>query len=214
MFLRLIFLYLSFLPFATNAQNSTQKKYVFFLHNKFLEGHSLNESHPKYGPAAYKAILEKLQSTNSVILSEKRKLDTDPKMYAKKVILKIDSLHSFGVPYDQISIVGTSQGGYIGQYISYYAKNTDLKFVFIGSSFKNDSMNEDRNFRLYGNILSINEKTDVGAELLSRQLRFKNSDLKVFKEITLNTGLKHGFLFRALDEWIIPAKAWINSNNL
>ncbi|WP_309869133.1 alpha/beta hydrolase [Chryseobacterium camelliae] len=214
MFLRLIFLYLSFLPFATNAQNGTQKKYVFFLHNKFLEGHSLNESHPKYGPAAYKAILEKLQSTNSVILSEKRKLDTDPKMYAKKVILKIDSLHSFGVPYDQISIVGTSQGGYIGQYISYYAKNTDLKFVFIGSSFKNDSMNEDRNFRLYGKILSINEKTDVGAELLSRQLRFKNSDLKVFKEITLNTGLKHGFLFRALDEWIIPAKAWINSNNL
>ncbi|WP_233789094.1 hypothetical protein [Sphingobacterium sp. HMA12] len=184
------------------------------MHNKFLEGHSLNESHPKYGPAAYKAILEKLQSTNSVILSEKRKLDTDPKMYAKKVILKIDSLHNAGVPYDHISIVGTSQGGYIAQYISYYAKNTDLKFVFIGSSFKNDSMNEDRNFRLYGKILSINEKTDVGAELLSRQLRFKNSDLKVFKEITLNTGLEHGFLFRVLDEWIIPAKAWINSNKL
>ena len=214
MFLRLIFLYLSFLPFATNAQNSTQKKYVFFLHNKFLEGHSLNESHPKYGAAAYKVILEKLQSTNSVILSEKRKLDTDPKMYAKKVILKIDSLHNAGVPYDHISIVGTSQGGYIAQYISYYAKNTDLKFVFIGSSFKNDSMNEDRNFRLYGKILSINEKTDVGAELLSRQLRFKNSDLNSFKEITLNTGLEHGFLFRALDEWIIPAKAWINSNKL
>ncbi|MDR0265123.1 MAG: hypothetical protein LBJ04_18050 [Sphingobacterium sp.] len=214
MFLRLILLYLSFLPFATNAQNITQKKYIFFLHNKFLEGHPLNESHPKYGPAAYTAILKKFQSTNSVILSEKRKADTDPKMYAKKLILTIDSLHSFGVPYDQISIVGTSQGGYIAQYISYYVKNTDLTFVFIGSSFKNDSMNEDRNFRLYGKILSINEKTDVGAELLSRQLRFKNSELKAFKEITLNTGLEHGFLFRALDEWIIPAKAWINSNNL
>ncbi|WP_433900491.1 hypothetical protein [Sphingobacterium puteale] len=210
MFFRLIILYLSFLPFAVNAQN----RYVFFLHNKFLEGHLLNESHPKYGPAAYTAILEKLQSTNSVILSEKRKPGTDPKMYAKKVILTIDSLHSYGIPYNHISIVGTSQGGYIAQYISYYARNPDLKFVFIGSSFKNDSMNEDRKFRLYGKILSINEKTDVGVELLSRQLRFKNSDLKSFKEITLNTGLEHGFLFRALDEWIIPAKAWINSNNL
>ncbi|WP_333863671.1 hypothetical protein [Sphingobacterium sp.] len=179
-----------------------------------MEGHSLNESHPKYGPAAYTAILEKLQSTNSVILYEKRKPDTDPKMYAKKMILTIDSLHNYGVPYDHISIVGTSQGGYIAQYISYYAKNPDLKFVFIGSSFKNDSMNEDRKFRLYGKVLSINEKTDVGAELLSRQLRFKNSDLNSFKEITLNTGLEHGFLFRALDEWIIPAKAWINSNKL
>lgn len=214
MFFRLIFLYLSFLPFTVNTQNRTQKKYVFFLHNKFLEGHSLNASHPKYGPAAYTAILEKLQSTNFVILSEKREVDTDPKMYAKKVILKIDSLHNHGVSYDQISIVGTSQGGYIAQYISYYAKNPDLKFVFIGSSFKNDSMNEDKKFRLYGKILSINEKTDVDAEPISSQFRFKNSDLKSFKEITLNTGLEHGFLFKALDDWIIPTKAWINSNNL
>jgi len=75
-------------------------------------------------------------------------------------------------------------------------------------------MNEDRKFQLYGEILSINEKSDVGAELLSRQLRFKNSDLKSFKEIILNTGLEHGFLFRALDEWIMPTKEWINSNNL
>ncbi len=75
-------------------------------------------------------------------------------------------------------------------------------------------MNEDRKFQLYGKILSINKKSDVGAELLSRQLRFKNSDLKSFKEIILNTGLEHGFLFRALDEWIMPTKAWINSNNL
>lgn len=212
MFLRLIFLYLLFLPFVINAQNSTQKKYIFFLHNKFLEDHPLNESHPKYGPAAYIAILEKLQSKNVVIIAEKRNPGTDPKMYAKKVILKIDSLYSYGVPYDHISIVGTSQGGYIAQYISYYAKNPNLKFVFIGSSFKNDSMNKDRKFRLYGKVLSINEKTDASFEPLSRQLRFKNSDLKSFKEITLNTGLEHGFLFRVLDEWIIPTKEWINSN--
>ncbi|MGJ1436139.1 MULTISPECIES: hypothetical protein [Sphingobacterium] len=179
-----------------------------------MEEHPLNAHHPKYGPAAYTAILEKLQSKNSVILSEKRKAGTNPKKYAKKIILKIDSLHSDGVPYDHISIVGTSQGGYIAQYISYYAKNPDLKFVFIGSSFKNDSMNKDPKFRLYGKILSINEKTDVDAELLSRQLRIKNSDLKSFKEITLNTGLEHGFLFRTLDEWIMPAKEWINSNDL
>ncbi len=210
MFFRLIILYLSFLPFAVHAQN----RYVFFLHNKFLEEHPLIAHHPKYGPAAYTAILEKLQFKNSVILSEKRKAGTNPKKYEKKMILKIDSLHSDGVPYDHISIVGTSQGGYIAQYISYYAKNPELKFVFIGSSFKNDSMNKDQKFRLYGKILSINEKTDVDAELLSRQLRFKNSDLKSFKEITLNTGLEHGFLFRTLDEWIIPAKEWISSNNL
>lgn len=80
MFFRLIILYLSFLPFAVHAQN----RYVFFLHNKFLEENPLNAHHPKYGPAAYTAILEKLQSKNSVILSEKRKAGTNPKKYAKK----------------------------------------------------------------------------------------------------------------------------------
>lgn len=212
MLFRLIFLHLLFLPLAISAQNTAPKEYVFFLHNKFLEGHPLDEPHPKYGISAYTAILEKLQSKNTVIIAEKRKPDTDPKIYAKKIILKIDSLNLCGVPFDHISIVGTSQGGYIAQYISRYAKNPRLKFVFIGSSFKNDSMNLDKKFRLYGKILSINEKTDVGAELLSRQLRFKNSNLKTFKEITLNTGMEHGFLFRALDDWIIPTNNWINNN--
>lgn len=206
---KLLFLWVLFFSWNINAQKSSGKEYVFFLHNKFLEEHRLDELHPKYGLAAYLAIVHKLQEKNTLILSEKRKPDTDPTVYAKKIVLKIDSLHAHGVPYDHISIVGTSQGGYIAQYISYYAKNPDLKFVFIGASFKNDSMNKDRELKLYGKVLSINEKTDAGAELLSRQLRFKNSDLKSFKEITLDTGLEHGFLFRALDEWIVPTKEWI-----
>ncbi|WP_294205839.1 alpha/beta hydrolase [uncultured Chryseobacterium sp.] len=179
-----------------------------------MEEHRLDELHPKYGLAAYLAIVHKLQEKNTLILSEKRKPDTNPTVYAKKIVLKIDSLHAHGVPYDHISIVGTSQGGYIAQYISNYAKNPDLKFVFIGASFKNDSMNKDRELKLYGKVLSINEKTDAGTELLSRQLRFKNSDLKSFKEITLDTGLEHGFLFRALDEWIVPTKEWIQQRKI
>ncbi|WP_343610790.1 hypothetical protein [Chryseobacterium oranimense] len=80
MLFRLIFLHLLFLPLAISAQNTTPKEYVFFLHNKFLEGHPLDEPHPKYGISAYTAILEKLQSKNTVIIAEKRKPDTDPKM--------------------------------------------------------------------------------------------------------------------------------------
>ncbi|ASK29969.1 alpha/beta hydrolase [Chryseobacterium sp. T16E-39] len=201
---------LAFFFFLSNLLTAQQKQYIFFLHNKFLEGHSFAEKHPQYGIAEYAPILNKLKDKNTVIISEKRPDQTDPEMYARKVITQIDSLKNKGVSPQNMSIVGTSQGGYIAQYVSYYAKNPDLKFVIIGSSFKDDSLNKDPDFKLYGKVLSITEKSDEGHVPLSSQKRLKNSKLKTFKEIEVNTGMKHGFLFKALDIWINPTKEWIH----
>lgn len=197
---------------TSNFLKAQQKQYIFFLHNKFLEGHSLNEKHPQYGIAEYTPILNKLKSKNTVVISEKRADQTDPEVYARKVITQIDSLQRKGVSSLNISIVGTSQGGYIAQYVSYYAKNPDLKFVIIGSSFKDDSLNKIAGFKLYGKILSITEKSDEGHVPLSSEKRYQNSKLAAFKEIELNTGMKHGFLFKALDIWLNPTKEWIYKN--
>ncbi|WP_300686179.1 alpha/beta hydrolase [Chryseobacterium sp.] len=186
-----------------------EKQYIFFLHNKFLEDHSLEEAHPKYGVAEYEPILLELKKGNTIVISEKRKAGTDPSAYALKVKKQIDSLMKKGISADHISIIGTSQGGYIAQYVSYYEKNPQLKFVFIGSSFENDSLEKDKNFRLYGKILSITEKSDDGHVQLSQEQRFIRSGIKDFKEIELNTGLNHGFLFKTLNDWIVPAKDWI-----
>lgn len=200
---------LSFLSVIVYGQNSQQKHYIFFLHNKFLEDHTFEEAHPKYGVAEYEAILNQLKEKNTVIISEKRKPNTDPAVYARKVVHQIDSLMKKGIPAGRIAVVGTSQGGYIAQYVSYYKKNPQLKFVFIGASFKDDSLEKDSNFKLYGRILSITEKSDDGHVLLFREQRFIRSDVKDFKELELNTGLHHGFLFKALKDWIVPAKNWV-----
>lgn len=186
-----------------------QKQYIFFLHNKFLEGHSGDEAHPKYGIVEYEKMLHELKDSSNIVLFEKRKPNTDPAVYALKIKKQIDQLIKKGIKAENIAVVGTSQGGYIAQYISYYAKNPELKFVFIGASFKDDSLEKDENFRLYGKILSITEKSDDGHVPLSKEERFIRSDIKNFKEIELNTGLNHGFLFKALDAWIIPTKEWI-----
>lgn len=186
-----------------------QKQYIFFLHNKFLEGHSGDEAHPKYGIVEYEKMLHELKDSSNIVLFEKRKPNTDPAVYALKIKKQIDQLIKKGIKAENIAVVGTSQGGYIAQYISYYAKNPELKFVFIGASFKDDSLEKDENFRLYGKILSITEKSDDGHVPLSKEERFIRSDIKSFKEIELNTGLNHGFLFKALDAWIIPTKEWI-----
>lgn len=187
-----------------------QKQYIFFLHNKFLEDHSADEAHPKYGIVEYEKVLHQLKDSTNVILFEKRKPNTDPVGYALKIKKQIDRLIKKGVKAENITVVGTSQGGYIAQYISWYEKNTELKFVFIGASFKDDSLEKDPNFKLYGRILSITEKSDDGHVPLSQEQRFIRSNIKDFKEIELNTGLNHGFLFKALEDWILPTKEWIS----
>lgn len=187
-----------------------QKQYIFFLHNKFLEDHSADEAHPKYGIVEYEKVLHQLKDSSNVILFEKRKPNTDPAVYALKIKKQIDRLIKKGVKAGNITVVGTSQGGYIAQYISWYEKNMELKFVFIGASFKDDSLEKDPDFKLYGKILSITEKSDDDHIPLSQQQRFIRSNIKDFQEIELNTGLNHGFLFKALDAWILPTKEWIN----
>ncbi|MBE4948410.1 lipase family protein [Chryseobacterium culicis] len=201
---------LSFFSMIVLAQKPQQKQYIFFLHNKFLENHSFEEKHPKYGVAEYETILNKLRNQNTIVISEKRKADTDPEVYAEKIKKQIDSLLKKGVLARNITVVGTSQGGYIAQYVSFYEKNPQLKFVFIGASFKDDSLEKDKNFKLYGRILSITEKSDEGHVPMSKEQRLVRSDIQDFKEIELNTGLNHGFLFKALNEWIIPVKDWVS----
>ncbi|WP_312509150.1 alpha/beta hydrolase [Chryseobacterium culicis] len=201
---------LSFFSMIVLGQKPQQKQYIFFLHNKFLENHSFEEKHPKYGVAEYETILKKLRNQNTIVISEKRKADTDPEVYAEKIKRQIDSLLKKGVLARNITVVGTSQGGYIAQYVSFYEKNPQLKFVFIGASFKDDSLEKDKNFKLYGRILSITEKSDEGHVPMSKEQRLVRSDIKDFKEIELNTGLNHGFLFKALNEWIMPVKDWVS----
>ena len=56
--------------------------------------------------------------------------------------------------------------------------------------------------------MTIYEKSDFfGVTAIKRK---ETSKLKInqFKEIELNTGLKHGFLYIASDEWIKPCKMW------
>lgn len=143
-----------------------------------------------------------------MVLSEKRPENTDEKIYAGKVVRQIDSLLDVGIHPENITVAGTSKGGNIAQYVSSLSKNPKLNFVFIGSSFKNDITGDDDDITLYGRVLSITEASDTGRIDLSAQPRFERSNLTNFSEITLHTGLHHGFLFKALDVWIVPTEKW------
>lgn len=171
----------------------------------------MNVAHPQYGKVAYIKIIETFQKEGNIVLSEKRKPNTDVKKYAKKIAQQIDSLLSLGIEANRISVIGTSKGGYIAQYVSTYARNPDINYVFIGC-FQNDDIENYPDIQFCGNILTIYEKSDSYG--VSAMLRKNTSKLKInqFKEIELHTNLNHGFLYQAHNEWLAPCLMWINRN--
>lgn len=183
------------------------QSHVFFLHNRFIEDHTLNEDHPQYGNAHYLEILDAFRNQGMIVHSEKRPSGTDVQQYAWRIVAQVDSLLDKGVPAGQITVIGTSKGGYIAQYVSTYLANPNVNFVFIGC-YQDDDLQRSDGMAWCGNILTIYGASDpYGVSALDRKLT-AGKKITRFREIELHTGLAHGFLFRPLEDWIGPAARW------
>ena len=208
----LFLVFISCYPSKKIQKNEPNEDYIFFIHNKFLEENPDETFDKEYNvKVAYNEILNSFRNDGFIVLSEKRQPKTNGIEYAKKIVHQIDSLISKGIKPNHITIIGTSKGGYIAQFVSTFAKNPNLNFVFIGS-FQDTDIEEFPTINFCGNILTIYEKSDIfGVTAIKRK---ETSKLRInqFKEIELNTGLRHGFLYIASDDWIKPCKMWAKRN--
>ncbi len=195
----------------TSKKSAQKEKYIFFLHNRFIQLFDLNVVHPEYGRAEYNEILNQFRDSGFTVLSEKRPHDTRTEEYANKIKNQIDSLLNSGVSPDHITIVGTSMGGYIAQYASTYLKNPDLNFVLIGCYMENDIQTMPE-IQLCGNILSIYEKSDTLGVSMQKRIEASQNKIPNFKEIELDTRLQHGFLYHPMEEWMKPTMQWAHGD--
>lgn len=209
---KILIIFLSILlycPVIACQQNND--RYIFFLHNRFLEEHSLEDKHPAYGRTEYLEIIREFKANGFKVISEQRNGNVNAREYAIAIVDQIENLIKNGTDPQKITVVGTSKGGYIAQYVSTLANNPNLNFVFI-ASFRNSDIQDIPEINYCGNILTIYEKSDPFG--VSAVGRFKNStcNIKHFQEVELNTNLGHGFLFKPLKEWIEPTRKWASGN--
>lgn len=193
------------------ATHPLEKKHVFFVHNKYLQLFPLGTSHPEYGKVEYREIVSAFENEGFTVISEIREKDTDGEIYAKKIAGQVDSLLKIGIKPQNITIVGTSMGGYITKKVSSTMANQDLNFVLIGCCSDED-IKDDPDLQLCGNILSIYESTDTLGQSCQALKLYSKKPIPHYKEIQLSTGLKHGFLYKALPDWIEPSARWANGN--
>jgi len=189
------------------------QRYLFYLHGRIIEdqGPSAIDSIHGFGAYQYENILNTFRENNFVVISEVRKKNTDVQEYANKMIRQVDSLLQVGVTAGNITVVGASKGAAIAMLTSTLLKNKDINFVFIAGC-NDDNFKRLPPIKFCGNILSVYERSDDIAGSCTPIKNLSSQLVPHYKEIELNTGLKHGFLYQPLVEWVEPVIQWAKGN--
>lgn len=187
------------------AAKEIEQTYVFYLHGRIIEEQGRRPTHLQYGVYEYDEILSRLGGEGRVVLSEARARNTDPDAYADKVAKQIENLLGKGVSGRRITVIGASKGAVIATLVSTKVRSPEVGYVILAGC--NDWVVENHRIDLHGEVLSIYEASDSfggTCEPIFRQSR----QLGKHREIRLETGLGHGFLYRPMKVSTEPALAW------
>lgn len=179
-------------------------RYLFYLHGHIVEAGNKRPVSPKFGVYEYEEILETFRRGGFVVISEARRKDPEVEPYAAKVAEQVRRLLKAGVPPRRITVVGASQGSWIAMLASTYLEDRGVGFVLIAACSADEGFLKMVN--LHGDVLSIYEKSDLAQSC--RNYRADATGVNRWKEVEVNTGLKHGFLYRPMREWVEPTIDW------
>lgn len=188
----------------------TTKIFLFYLHGAIVQEEGPNAVSKDFGPYEYYRILDTFKSYGYYVISEARPKGTEGEKYGDKVARQVDTLLKSGVPATHIIVVGASQGAAMTIEAAYRIKNSQIKYVLLGLC--SDYMIEyylKYKKELCGNFLSIYESSDAHSSC--DRLLMEQYCKSGYKEIRLNMGISHGFIYKPYKEWVSPIVQWINN---
>ena len=186
------------------------RRYLFYLHGRLVEDHGPDAVSPDYGPYEYSAIIRQLSAEGFTVISGIRPPKTDPQIYSEGVADQIGHLIAAGVAPSHITVVGASKGSVIAMLVSSRLTSA-VRYVLLANC--NDYVLKAFSLSLHGDVLSIYEDSDdLGRTCVP--LFDQSPDLGRRQEVRLTTGLRHGFIFRPLADWLRPAVAWARTGAL
>jgi hypothetical protein len=182
----------------------TAAHYLFYISGYIVAAGNTRPTSPQFGVYEYEKILESFKERGFIVISEARQQSQDIEPYGERIAAQVQQLLKAGVPAKNVTVVGASQGSWIAMLVSTLVANRELNFVFLASCAANDGLLNLVN--LHGNVLFISERSDTPGSC--QRFRDDAQGIKDYNAIELNTGLKHGFLYRPMKEWVEPAVEW------
>jgi hypothetical protein len=202
-------------PFAGGADASEAPRHVIYLHGRIVqEQQSARPHHPEFGYYELEKILEAFRSRGFDVSGEMRPKAASVGESVDRVVEQVRRLLDSGVPPERIAVVGASMGGGIAVLASARLQNPKLRFCVLGVCFSQVEENavRDNGLRPAGRILVIREASDeLTKPCAPWKAEGESQSRIVVRETVVNTGLRHGFLYRPLPEWLEPVVEWIEA---
>lgn len=187
-------------------------RHLIYLHGRIVqETQSPRPEHPRFGHYELERIADTLRSRGFLVTAGIRPRDLSVSDAADRVVDEVRRLLGSGVPADHVTVVGASMGGAIALVASARLQNAALRFAVLGGCLSESvrRLPAEEGRAPSGRILSIREESDdlTGPCPTWAEGTAPGSPL-VGREIVLQTGLSHGFLYRPLEEWVTPVVSW------
>ncbi|MEW5983136.1 MAG: hypothetical protein AB1806_12320 [Acidobacteriota bacterium] len=185
--------------------------HVIYLHGRIVqEQQDPRPRHPDFGMYELESILEALRGAGFVVSGEIRPRAVSVEQWADRTVDQVRGFLGRGVPASRITVVGASMGGGIALQTAVRLQNPDVRFAVLGVclSAQVPRLVSQEGKGPVGRVLSIREASDETTEPCERWTSSSaGSGFKV-RELVLRTGLRHGFLYRPLPEWVQPVTEW------
>ncbi|MFH0782358.1 MAG: hypothetical protein V2B20_10475 [Pseudomonadota bacterium] len=182
---------------------NTSAKYLFFLHNYYVETKGPD------GDCDYYGILKAFTDKGFIVVSELRPKDASVIEYAKKATVNIQKLLDAGVTPKNITVAGHSKGAVIGLQIASLLGNPNVNYVIMAGCGISTMEKAYPDFSiLKGNFISVYAISDKVAG--SCTPAFSQAKQDVFStEITLDSEAGHQLFFKPADIWLEPVMSWL-----
>lgn len=186
-------------------------RHLLYLHGRIVqEQQSARPQQPRFGFYELEKILATFRDAGFTVTGGIRPKAASVSESADVVVGQVRALLKQGVPADRVTVVGASMGGGIALVASARLQEPGVRFAVMGVCLSQNvaALAKDEGKAPSGHILAIRELSD---ELTAGCPAWKpdaKAPALVAREVVLNTGLSHGFLYRPIPEWVKPVLEW------
>lgn len=202
---------------GSGAAEAPPPRHLIYLHGRIVqEQQSARPKHPQHGYYELDKILGTFRDKGFVVSGELRSKSASVVDSAGRLVAQVKKLIASGVPADHITVVGASMGGGIALLASARLQNPAVRFCILGACASEGVVRlvATEGKRPAGRILAIRESSDetTGGCPPWEDDPAAGPALTV-RELVIDTGLHHGFLYRPLPEWVNPVVEWANGKS-
>ncbi len=190
-------------------------RHLIYLHGRIVQAvQEARPHHPRFGYYELEKILAALRGRGFVVSGEIRPRSATVGGAADRVVEQVRQLVGSGVPAARISVVGASMGAAIALVAAARLEEPERRRVILGACASGavPGLAASQGKGPSGRLLAIREASDelTGDCPAWTGAMDPGASLHV-REVVLDTGLGHGFLYRPLPEWVDPVVEWAGS---